>query len=268
MAEAQNHPTEELQDAIDGRLDARQQAALDLHLAVCAACRREMAALQWTKAQLARAARTGDVPDDLDALVRRALNEEDRQAERPAGARSRPATRLALRKWLAAAAALVAIVWVVRSVWPPAAPAQAAADFRAFVSGAVPLEIQTADPSVLEARLQAAGLPFAVRVFDFGMMNYALAGGGVHRIAARPGAVFAYRSSDGRAVVCRMYEGDAEQLPAPTDRRRQNDIEFLVYRDRDLTIVFWEEGNVLCVLVADGDPEAAIQLAFAKAVKV
>jgi hypothetical protein len=32
--------------------------------------------------------------------------------------------------------------------------------------------------------------------------------------------------------------------------------------------VFWQEGDVLCVLVADGDTEAAIRLAYAKAVKV
>lgn len=100
------------------------------------------------------------------------------------------------------------------------------------------------------------------------MMNYSLIGGGVHRFQEQPSALFAYRSADGRAVVCQMYEGEVTELPEPAERRRQNDIDFLVYRKGDLTIVFWEEGDVLCVLVADGDSESAIRLAFAKAVKV
>jgi hypothetical protein len=65
-----------------------------------------------------------------------------------------------------------------------------------------------------------------------------------------------------------MYEGRTSALPAPAERRRQNDIDFLVYREGGLTFVFWQEGDVVCVLVADGDSESAIQLAFAKAVKV
>jgi hypothetical protein len=128
--------------------------------------------------------------------------------------------------------------------------------------------VPTADPSTLEARLRAAGLSFAARVFDFGMMQYTLAGGGVHRFQGRPSALFAYRGADGRAVLCEMYEGQTSALPPPAERRRQNDIDFLVYREGELTIVFWQEGDVVCVLVADGDSESAIQLAFAKAVKV
>ncbi len=269
MADAPNHPTDALQDAIDGRLDPDQRAALEAHLATCEPCRRQMAALTWTKTQLATGARTVDVSDDLEARVRRALDEEDREATKASSAPSaRAPGRPSLRYWIAAAAAGVFVVWVATRPWAPTAPAQAAADFRAFASGTVPVEIRTGDPSALESRLRAAGLPFAVRVFDFGMINYALTGGSVHRFAGGPSALFAYRSAGGRALVCQMYEGSLADLPAPFDRRRQNDIDFLVYRERELTIVFWEEGDVVCVLVADGDPESAIQLAFAKAVKV
>jgi hypothetical protein len=37
---------------------------------------------------------------------------------------------------------------------------------------------------------------------------------------------------------------------------------------KNLTLVFWQEGAVTCVLASDIDPEELAQLAFAKAVKV
>lgn len=269
MAEAANHPTDLLQDAIGGRLDSSQRATLDAHLATCEVCRRELAALSWTKTQLTVAVPVVDVPEDLVGQVRRALDEEDRQESQTTHvAHPPPAVRSSFVYWAAAAAVVVAVVWMASRPAVPAAPTQAAADFRAFLSGSTPLEVRTTDPAMLEARLSAAGLPFAVRVFDFGMMNFSLTGGGLHRFQDRPSALFAYRSADGRAVVCQMYEGEVSELPAPNERRRQNDIDFLVYRERDLTIVFWAEGDVLCVVVADGDSESAIRLAFAKAVKV
>jgi hypothetical protein len=65
-----------------------------------------------------------------------------------------------------------------------------------------------------------------------------------------------------------MYEGQVAALPPPAERRTNDGIEFLVYRDGDVTVVFWQEGEIACALAANGDPEAAVRLAFAKAVKV
>ena len=45
-------------------------------------------------------------------------------------------------------------------------------------------------------------------------------------------------------------------------------IRFRIYRSGGVTLVFWQEGSVVCVLAADGDPEQAIQRAYAKAVKL
>jgi hypothetical protein len=41
-----------------------------------------------------------------------------------------------------------------------------------------------------------------------------------------------------------------------------------MYREGDVTVVFWQEGSVVCVLAANGDAGAAIKLAYAKAVRV
>ena len=46
---------------------------------------------------------------------------------------------------------------------------------------------------------------------------------------------------------------------------RHKGIEFTVYRHGDVIMVFWDEGPVTCVLAAIMDPEALLQLAFAKA---
>ena len=52
---------------------------------------------------------------------------------------------------------------------------------------------------------------------------------------------------------------------SPVDRRTHKGIEFTVYRHGDVIMVFWDEGPVTCVLAAIMDPEALLQLAFAKA---
>ena len=112
-----------------------------------------------------------------------------------------------------------------------------------------------------------SGLPFATRVFDLRMMGHALAGGRVHRLGSVPSALFVYRGAQGDLVVCQMYEGRLEALRPASEERTHNGVRFRVYREGDLTLVFWQEGNVICVLAAAGDPESAVQLAFAKAAK-
>ncbi len=272
MADAPHHPVDALQDAIDGRLDADQRAALDAHLAACSRCRREYEALRWTKTQLAGAARAIEVPAGLEARLRSVLDAEDRsQQERSVSASAGDATKRRSHvwvRWVAAAAAIVAVVWVGSRLRQPPPPADAAASFRAFASSDLALDVESGDVRALESWLRASGLPFSARVFDFGMMDYRLAGGGLHRVAGQTSALFAYRASGDRALVCQMYEGRIDALPPPTDRRTNDGIEFLVYREGELTVVFWQEGPVVCVLAANGDPEAAIRLAFAKAVRV
>jgi hypothetical protein len=273
MAEHSLHPTDALQDAIDGRLDAASRAALDLHLEVCPACRRELEALAWVKQQVGDHARDAEpVPADLQATILRALDAEDRGAadvRLPASSDRRGGPE---RWWigaLAAAAAVVALVWLGMRPTGVATPILVAEDFRAYAAGRLALERRTAVPAELEARLQASALPFRARVFDFGMMDYGLDGGGLHQVAGQPSALFAYTGRGALRVLCQMYEGAVADLPPPEDRRTDNGIEFLVYREGDVTVVFWqEEGGVVCVLAANGDAEAAIRLAFAKAVRL
>jgi anti-sigma factor RsiW len=272
MADHPHPPTEVLQDAVDGRLDASRRAALDAHLTDCEACRHKRDALAWVTQQVGGPARAGvAVPSDLEAAIRASLDAEDHARAGAPQADATPASGLGRRAFLgslAAAATVLAMVWVGRRWNERSIPEQVAADFRAYSAGQLGLDVLTAEPQVLEARLQAGGLSFPARVFDFGMMNYRLVGGGVHDVAGAPSALFAYAGAGPLRMLCQMYAGLVAELPAPAERRVNDEIDFLVYREGDVTLVFWQEvGRVVCVLAANGEPEAAIKLAFAKAVR-
>jgi hypothetical protein len=96
-------------------------------------------------------------------------------------------------------------------------------------------------------------------------MGYRLAGGSVVGPAGRVRALFAYQGAGGDRMLCQMYEGTTGALADPAEVRTYDGIEFLVYRRGDLTLVFWQDGAVVCVLVADADPEQVIAFARAKA---
>jgi hypothetical protein len=65
-----------------------------------------------------------------------------------------------------------------------------------------------------------------------------------------------------------MYRGRTAELPYTAERRVHDGIGFLVYRRDGVTLVFWQEGEVVCVLASDVAPEEVVALAFAKAMKV
>jgi anti-sigma factor RsiW len=267
MADDVTHPIGALQDAVDNRLSAADRAALDAHLAGCEACRRELDALEWVKQQTGGPARAAvDVPGDLEAGIRGVLDAEDAAAAPAPAASSRSRARL-FAPWLAAAAVLAIVVWIATRPVAGDVPALVASDFRSFGAGTLALEIETAEPPALESHLARSGLGFPARVFDFGMMDYRLVGGGRHRVADTPSALFAYSGPAALRMLCQMYAGRVADLPAPDERRTNDGIEFLVYRVADVTLVFWQEGAIVCVLAANGDAEAAVKLAFAKAVR-
>jgi len=144
----------------------------------------------------------------------------------------------------------------------------AAQDYASYRGATLGLELKTSDPRALERFFSGGRVAFPTRVFDFGMMGYRLAGGQVHRLAGRRSALFAYQSASGRLVICQMFEGQLSELPPRADEREHDGIRFRIYRVAGLTLVFWQEGSVVCVLATDGDPNEAIQLAYAKAAKI
>ncbi|HJS74686.1 MAG TPA: zf-HC2 domain-containing protein [Vicinamibacteria bacterium] len=261
MVDDREHPRNALQDALDGRLDPAAQAKLESHLASCPDCRRELQALRWTKAQ-ASAARSLPPSSDLEARLRAALDEEDRA---PGSRSGGVAGRIA--PWIAAAAVLVAAVWLGVRFFSASTPALLAAEFRAYSENEISLDWESSDARELETLYERASLPFRMTVYDLGMMGYRIEGAAARPFRGRGAGLVVYRGSDGSLLICRMYEGRVTDLPEPLERRVVESVPFWIYREGDVNLVFWQEGPVVCVLLGEGDVEAIVALAVAKASK-
>jgi anti-sigma factor RsiW len=266
MTDQGNHLGTTLQDFLDGRLDAAGQAEVQAHLDDCRQCRGELEALRWVRDVALKKLPDQEVPTTLAGRIAAALDADNDQRTRPA-ARSTRARRW--RTWAGAGALLAAAVLAVVLLSPkPNLTNAVARDFEEYSSGRLDLDVRSSDPAAVETMFAVGGIDFQTRVFDLGMMQYQLTGGRIHRLRGRLSALFAYRGPGGRDLVCQMYRGQLADLPPPAERREHNGISFQVYRAGGLTLVFWQEGEVVCVLVSDASPEAVLQLAFAKAVRV
>ena len=266
MTPPSRHYEQEIQDFLDGRLNEPEQVRLAEHLAGCARCRRELEALKWLKHQALNQLPVEEVPPALTARVRAGLDAEDAAAR--GGSRHRTGFRPL--RWAIAAGLAAAALFVVFLVSRASGnlPERVARNFAEFAAGRIPLGVTAREPRVVEEYFAQNGMPFANRVFDLAMMRYELLGGRVHRMDGRQSALFAYRGADGRLVICQMYSGSVTELPAAAETREHDGITFQVYREGSTTVVFWQEGEVVCVLASDAPSEDVIQLAFAKAVKL
>jgi anti-sigma factor RsiW len=268
MTDAANHLGLTLHEFLDNRLDAARQAEVRAHLQDCAQCRGELEALRWVRDTALKRLPDEAVPPTLAGRVASALDEADRRASSAARAAIGPRWR----KWAGAgiAALLAAAALVLLVLYPSRTdlPKAVARDFAEYSSGRLALDLRSSDGEAVESLFAARGIDFRTRVFDLGMMQYQLVGGRIHRLGNRASALFAYRGPEGRDLVCQMYEGRLTSLPQPDDVHDHDGIRFQVYRVGKLTLVFWQEGAVVCVLASDAESESVIQLAYAKAVKV
>jgi anti-sigma factor RsiW len=258
-----SHYGEELQDLLEGKLTEPRRSEVAAHAARCGRCRRELEALRWVSAETRKHVVDAELPAELPSSVRAALDAADDESRR---------RRMWRPKWIAggtlAAAAAVLLFVLFAGREEATFPSTVAADFRAHDAGAVRLDIESADPRVIEAYFARNGVAFPTRVFDLGMMQYHLAGGRVHQLNGRTSALFAYSGPGDTSLICQMYEGRVTELPPVDDVREHNGIAFYVHRSENLTLVFWQEGEVVCVLASDAATETVVQLAFAKAVRV
>lgn len=262
------HLGEKLQDLVDNRLSGAELEKARSHLDACAHCRRELEALRRVKQELA----PQPVPERLRQAQREALarllDEEDRGANMPMPRRTR---KPAAWRW-ALAAGIVLIVASGLLLWPRGtgvAPdtwtAAVASDFRAYRGAQLPLSVHTGDPAELERFFAGQNLGFHTRVYDLAGMDYRIQGGSVHRLHGRTSALFAYRGPQDSSLLCEMFPGRMNELPAASQTLSHNGTTFHVYHAGTLTAVFWPEGKILCVLVSDIDSKSVIALAFAKA---
>ena len=258
------HPAgEELQELLDGRLEPARRAEIEAHVADCPACRQTLAALSWAR-QAATRLPVHEPPPELAARVARALD----RAARPEPSVARSVHRAGWAGGLAAAAAVAILVFLFVGRRPADLPDAVARAYSAYAGAALGLDTATGDAPALQAYFAQHGVAFETRVFDLNMMGYRLVGGRIHALARRRSALFVYRNSSDRTLICQMYEGTIGQLPAGGETREHDAIAFRVYRRGGITLVFWQEGGVVCVLASDAPLEEVLQLAYAKAMKV
>lgn len=259
------HPGDRLVDFVDGRLDAASADAVRAHLAACADCRAvEMDLRAAVSASVVLRDEAIEMPADLLASVSRAL---DAEASRESGPPPAPRIHPLLRGGVAAAAvAALLALYVQIDVPRPASdlPSLVARDLAAVGSRTLPFAVQASDAATLERYFAASAGP-RVRVIDLAMMQIALEGATRHTLAGRPSGLYSYQTPGGARLVCQMYEGRLSDLPPPESIRNENGFHFQIYTRGSVTVVFWQEGDLVCVLASELPAAEVVALAVAKA---
>ncbi len=243
---------------------------VERHLETCAECRRGMDALNWTKQTTVKPGNAMVAPPKLREKILRSLRAE---AAAVATAPEEPVPPLVpfwrehLRPALAWASVILVLAILSAAYFfkSPGLLEAVAGNFRDYKSQKLALELKTGDVKEMENFFTTHGVVGNTRVFDLGMMNYQLVGGRVEKFHRQPAALFVYRGADNQILHCRMYPGAVAELPAGATPRENNGIKFQVYQKSGVTMVFWQEGKIVCALSSDIAAEDVVQLAFAKA---
>lgn len=269
MPTPQRHYKEEIQLWLDGRLDAPICDEVERHLETCAECRREMDALNWTKQTAAKPTNAIAAPAELRANIVRALRAEAAPAAvQPEAPTPRvPFWKINFWPTLAwsSAIVLIALLSAFYFTKSPGILESVSNNFLDYQHQKLALELKTSDVKEMENFFATHGVVGNTRVFDLGMMSYQLVGGRVEKFHHQPAALFVYRGADNQILHCRMYPGVVSELPAGATQRENNGIKFQVYQKSGVTMVFWQEGKIVCALSSDIASEDVVQLAFAKA---
>ena len=265
MPTSPKHFKDEIQDLLDNRLNAPMRAEVERHVKACPECRREFEALRWTKAFVAKQFAAKAAPSELRENILRAL-EADAGSARTITLRPGFQMRK-LKPVLAWAAALVALGILALVLIPKqrTLPEIVARDFRTYQNQKLTLEMDTRDVKKLESFFATHGLPFTPHVYDLGAKNYRLVGGRVQYLRGQRTEWVVYRGPNNQALVCQMYVGNVSELPVGSVERQHRGKKFHVYQVKGVTMVFWQDRKVVCVLISDMPAENVVQLAFAKA---
>ena len=261
-ASAAGHLDERLAELLDGRLSAEDLAQAEAHVVACPACSLRLEQARCAKRAVATLP-VMPLPPGLATRISAALDQEERTS---GGGRVVRFPGRAVRPLLAAAALLlVGLAGAFVLFRKPAEVSAAAADFERVAGGRLVLEVRGPSAPEVETFFASRRLGFATRVFDLGMMGWTIGGGTVGTLDGGPSALWTYRDEKGRIIVCQMYAGLASDVQRGAEVMARGGITFFVHRRQGLTLVFWQEGDVACVLVSDIPRDEVLALAVAKA---
>lgn len=134
-------------------------------------------------------------------------------------------------------------------------------DYRSRVRPNLRLDYVTSEPAALERYLFGIE-PLAFRVPDLTRESYVLVGGGLHQHRGRAVAFAVYRGAHGERVMSETYYA-APPTAVPVHRQSIKGIEFTTYRQDELSIVFWRDGDFTSVFASTGEVKSVVELAVA-----
>jgi anti-sigma factor RsiW len=231
----------------DNELDAGNAAALEAHVAGCAGCAEELAAIRDVKARLAAAPLGYAAPASLQARLEAALAE----ATAPPRRHRLPAAATWVMSGavgaLAASLALFTLVPSGESVEGQLVDAQA----RSLQAQHL-VDVATSDRHTVKPWFNGK-VDFAPPVVDLAPQGYPLVGGRLDRIDGRRAAALVFHR---RAHVINLFIWPGEATAAPQLEHKEG-----------YSLVRWGRGGLVFWAVSDVDPGdlAGFQKAFAAA---
>ena len=216
----------------DGELDAGNVLALEAHIAGCASCAAELAAIREVKARL-----TADRPGyEAPAGLRAKLDAALAAAEEPAP----PRRRLQIETWvmsgavgaLAASLALVAFIPTGASLESQLVDAQA----RSLEAQHL-VDVGTSDRHTVKPWFNGK-IDFAPPVVDLAPQGYPLVGGRLDRVSGKRVAALVFRR---RAHVINLFIWPGEASAEPALEHKDG---YSLVRWGDAGLVFWAVSDV------------------------
>lgn len=235
----------------DGELDAGNVLALEGHVAACAGCAAELAAIREVKAQLKAAPLAYTAPqsllDRLDAALTAA--EAPPVSPRRRGLRAETWVLSGTGAAIAASLALLAFIPTGASLELQLADAQARS-----LEATHLVDVETSDRHTVKPWFNGK-VDFAPPVVDLASQGYPLVGGRLDRIDGKRVAALVFHRQ-AHVINLFIWPGDAPAAP-------------LVQQKNGYNLVRWGQGGLVFWAVSDCDPAAltGFQKEFAAATK-
>ena len=180
-------------------------------------------------------------------------------AEEPADD-ARPLARPGPFVALAAIGAVAVVGLALSLLRDPGLPAHVSALYMRVAGGLVVPTIRTGDAAVLARRLAGAP-PGSIHVPVLDGAGWALDGGTHVELGGDAAATAIYRNAAGEYLVWHAVNAEAGELPETADVRELDGRTFLVHYKATTTLVFWQDGSHLAVLVASLPAEHVMAIA-------
>jgi anti-sigma factor RsiW len=237
---------------VDGELDAGNVLTLEAHIAACAGCAAELAAIREVKMQLKASPLAYTAPQSLLDRLDAALTE----AEAPAPAPRRPGLGRVETWVLGGTGAAIAASFALMAIIPTGASLQSElvdAQARSLEASHL-VDVQTSDRHTVKPWFNGK-IDFAPPVVDLVAQGYPLVGGRLERIDGRRVAALVFHRQ-AHVINLFIWPGDAPEAASMQQRDGYN-------------LVRWGQGGLVFWAVSDCDPAAltGFQKDFAAATK-